>query len=59
MQHASLSGSMGKEGVKSEDDGLPDYESNDFVDESESEKNGGKTDQTQVWDQDEEMDPND
>ncbi|WJX34392.1 Protein EMBRYO SAC DEVELOPMENT ARREST 30 [Trifolium repens] len=59
MQHASKPGSSGKEGVKSEDDGLPDYESNDFVDESQSDKNGGKTDQTQVWDQDEEMDPND
>lgn len=59
MQHANKAGSSGKEGVKSEDDGLPDYESNDFVNESESDKNGGKTDETQVWDQDEEMDPND
>ncbi|KAJ1382024.1 auxin-independent growth promoter-like protein [Sesbania bispinosa] len=30
MQHTE-EGSLGKEGAKSEDDGLPDYESNDFV----------------------------
>ncbi|KAJ1385039.1 GDP-fucose protein O-fucosyltransferase [Sesbania bispinosa] len=58
MQHTE-EGSLGKEGAKSEDDGLPDYESNDFVEESESDKNGGKTNQTPLWDQDEEMDPND
>lgn len=59
MQHANKAGSSGKEGVKSEDDGQPDYESNDFVDESQSDKNGGKNNQTPLWDQDEEMDPND
>ncbi|KAG5050299.1 hypothetical protein JHK85_011402 [Glycine max] len=59
MQHANDAGSLEKEGSKSEDEGLADYESNDFVDESESEKNGSKTNQTPLWDQDEEMDPND
>ncbi|XP_027366528.1 protein EMBRYO SAC DEVELOPMENT ARREST 30 isoform X2 [Abrus precatorius] len=59
MQHASKAGSLEKEGVKSEDEGLADYEINDFVDESESDKNGSKTNQTALWDQDEEMDPND
>ncbi|CAL0326764.1 unnamed protein product [Lupinus luteus] len=51
-------GSLAKEGVKSEDDSQPDYESNDFV--NESNKDGAKSDQTRLWDQqDEEMDPND
>ncbi|TKY74022.1 GDP-fucose protein O-fucosyltransferase [Spatholobus suberectus] len=59
MQHANNAGSLYKEGVKSEDEGLTDYENNDFVDESESDKNGSKTNQTPLWDQDEEMDPND
>lgn len=59
MQHANMAGSLGKEGVRSEEDGQqPDYESNDFVDESESDKNI-QTNQTPLWDQDEEMDPND
>lgn len=59
MQHANNAGPLEKEGVKSEDEGQADYESNDFVDESESVKNGSKTNQTPLWDQDEEMDPND
>lgn len=57
MQHANNADSSDKEGVKSEDEGQADYESNDFVDESE--KNGSKTSQSPLWDQDEEMDPND
>ncbi|KAE9590875.1 hypothetical protein Lal_00023025 [Lupinus albus] len=53
-------GSLAKEGVKSEDETQTDYESNDFVNESESDKDGAKTNQTSLWDQqDEEMDPND
>ncbi|KAL1290688.1 hypothetical protein HN51_059140 [Arachis hypogaea] len=56
MQRANMAGSVLKEGTKSEDD-EPDYESNDFVDESD--KSEGKTNQSQIWDQDEEMDPND
>ncbi|RDY10910.1 hypothetical protein CR513_04492, partial [Mucuna pruriens] len=59
MQHANNAGSLEKEGAKTEDEGPADYESNDFVDESESDKNGSKTNQTPLWDQDEEMDPND
>ncbi|KAL9312807.1 hypothetical protein ACSQ67_018259 [Phaseolus vulgaris] len=59
MQHANEAVSLEKEGVKSDDEGLADYESNDFVDESESDKNGSKSNQTPLWDQDEEMDPND
>lgn len=59
MQHAKEAGSLGKESAKSEDDGLPDYESNDFLNESEDDKNGGKINQTSLWEQDEEMDPND
>ena len=58
-EHANDAGKLEKEGVKSQDEGLADYESNDFVDESESDKNGSKTSQTPLWDQDEEMDPND
>lgn len=59
MKHANEAVSSEKEGVKSEDDGVADYESNDFVDESESDKNSTKSNQTPLWDQDEEMDPND
>ncbi|KAF7816630.1 protein EMBRYO SAC DEVELOPMENT ARREST 30-like [Senna tora] len=60
MKNANEVG-LGTEGVKLEEIGSPDYESNDFVEESESEtdKNGGKTNTTLIWDQDEEMDPND
>ena len=59
MQHANEAGSLGKEGVKPEDDGLADFESNDFAEESEFDKNGGKANLTLIWEQDEEMDPND
>ncbi|BAT78912.1 hypothetical protein LR48_Vigan04g112200 [Vigna angularis] len=59
MKHANEAVSSEKEGVKSEDDGVADYESNDFVDESESDKNSTRSNQTPLWDQDEEMDPND
>ncbi|KAI9123700.1 hypothetical protein K1719_005000 [Acacia pycnantha] len=55
MKHASQTGS-GTEGVTVEDNGLPDYESNDFIEESDK---NGKTNLTLIWEQDEEMDPND
>lgn len=58
MKHANEVG-LGKEGVTLEDNGSPDYESNDFVEESESDKSGGKTTTSLIWEQDEEMDPND
>ncbi|XP_054777733.1 protein EMBRYO SAC DEVELOPMENT ARREST 30 [Prosopis cineraria] len=58
MKHASQAGSGTEGGVMVEDNGLPDYETNDLVEESESEKNG-KTNVTLIWEQDEEMDPND
>lgn len=44
------------EGVMVEDNGSPDYEINDFGEESDK---NDKTNVTMIWEQDEEMDPND
>ncbi|KAJ7956951.1 O-fucosyltransferase family protein [Quillaja saponaria] len=62
MQHGKEAGSLsfpGEEGAKLEDNELLEYESDDLVNGSEFDDSGGKTNATLIWDQDEEMDPND
>ncbi|KAJ7945305.1 O-fucosyltransferase family protein [Quillaja saponaria] len=61
MQHGKEEGSSsfpGEEEAKSEDNDLPEDEGDDLVDGSEFD-DSGKTNATLIWNQDEEMDPND